>query len=112
MLSSLDSKLLDSVLNLNVKDGKTKGNIEDREAEFDAGRAKPVIELFKKYLPVKVIAISDDYLAGVIVHDEWFREDGIRAVYITFKAEASNDNVVWKLMENSVVWVSGFEYKT
>jgi len=28
-------------------------------------------------------------LAGVIVHDEWFREDGIRLIYITFEAERS-----------------------
>ncbi len=51
---------------------------------------------FKKYMPVKVVAISDDYLAGVIVHDEWFREKGIRAVYITFEPEASSDAAVWK----------------
>jgi len=111
MLSSLDSKLLDSVLSLSVEDGKIKVRIEDREAKFDAGRAKPVIEFFKKYMPVKVVAISDDYLAGVIVHDEWFRKDGIRAVYVTFEAEASSDNAAWKLMENSVTWVSNFEYK-
>lgn len=111
MLSSLDSKLLNSALDLSVEDGKIKVRIEDREAEFDAGRAKPVIELFKKYMPVKAIAISDDYLAGVIVHDEWFREDGIRAVYITFEGEASSDNTAWKLVENSVAWASNFEYK-
>jgi hypothetical protein len=111
MLSSLDSKLLDSALDLSVEDGKVKVRIEDREVEFDAGRAKPVVEFFKKYMPVKVVAISDDYLAGVIVHDEWFRGDGIRAVYITFEVEASGDNTVWSLMENSVVWVSKFDYK-
>jgi|GEM_PF-687961 len=111
MLSSLDSKLLDSALDLSVEDGKIKVRIEDRELEFDAGRAKPVIELFKKYMPVKVVAISDDYLAGVVVHDEWFREDGIRAVYITFEAEASSNDAAWKLMENSVAWASKFEYK-
>jgi hypothetical protein len=111
MLSSLDSKLLDSALDLSIEDGKIKVRIEDRELEFDAGRAKPVIEFFKNYMPVKVVAISDDYLAGVIVHDEWFREDGIGAVYITFEAEASNDNTAWKLMENSVAWTSKFEYK-
>ena len=111
MLSSLDSKLLDSALDLSVEDDKIKVKIEDRELEFDAGRAKPVIEFFKKYMPVKVVAISDDYLAGVIVHDEWFREDGIRAVYITFESEASSDDAAWKLMENSVAWASKFEYK-
>ncbi len=111
MLSSLDSKLLDSALDLSVEDGKVKIRIEDREIEFDAGRAKPVIELFKKYMPIKAVAISDDYLAGVIVHDEWFRKDGIRAVYITFEAEASSDDAAWKLMENSVVWASKFEFR-
>jgi len=111
MLSSLDSKLLDSALNLSVEDSKIKVRIEDREVEFDAGKAKTVIEFFKKYMPVKVVAISDDYLAGVIVHDEWFREDGLRAVYITFEAEASSDDTAWMLMKNAVTWSSKFEYK-
>gem|GEM_PF-2306261 len=111
MLSSLDSKLLDSVLELRVEDGKIRTKIEDREREFDAGRAGPIIEFFKKYRPVKVVAVSDDYLAGVIINDEWFRKDGIRAVYITFEAEASSDEAAWKLMENSVVWTSKFEYR-
>ena len=70
--------------------------IEDRELQFNAGNATPVIEFFKKYMPVKVVAISDDYLAGVIVHDEWFRGTGIRAVYITFEPEASSDAAAWK----------------
>ncbi len=85
--------------------------IEDRELQFNAGNAKPVIEFFKKYMPVKVVAISDDYLAGVIVHNEWFREKGIRAVYITFEPEASSDAAAWKLIDNSVTWASKFEYK-
>ena len=111
MLSSLDSKLLDSVLDLRVENGRIRTKIEDRELEFDAGRAGPIIEFFKKYMPVRVVAVSDDYLAGVIIHDEWFKKDGIRAVYITFEAEASSDEVAWKLMENSVRWTSKFEYK-
>jgi hypothetical protein len=111
MLSSLDSKLLNSALSLNLEDGKIKVKVEDKEIEFDAGKAKPVIELFKKYMPVKVVAISDDYLAGVVVHDEWFRQDGIRAVYITFEAEASKDESAWKLIDNSILWTSKFKYK-
>jgi hypothetical protein len=111
MLSSLDSKLLDSALNLGVVDGKIKIKIEDREVEFDAKRAKQAVELFKKYMPIKAVAISDDYLAGVIIYDEWFRKDGIRAVYMTFEAEASNDDSAWKLMDNAVSWTSKFEFK-
>ncbi|MHC1579797.1 MAG: PGF-CTERM sorting domain-containing protein, partial [Candidatus Alkanophagales archaeon] len=80
------------------------------ELEFEAGSAKPVVELFKKYMP-EGVAISDDCLAGVVVHDEWFREDGVRAVYITFEAEASSDDAAWNLMENSIVWASEFKYR-
>ena len=111
MLSSLDSKLLDSVLSLGIEDNKIKVKIGGREAEFDAGKTKSVIEFFRKYMPVKAVAISDDCLAGVIVHDEWFRADGVRAVYITFEDEASSDDTAWKLMKNSVEWSSKFEYK-
>jgi len=111
MLSSLDSKLFDSILNLSTEDGKIRTKIEGKEVEFYSGRVKPVIEFFRKYMPVKVVAISDDCLAGVIVHDEWFREDGIRAVYMTFETEASGDDAAWKLMENSVTWASNFEYR-
>jgi PGF-pre-PGF domain-containing protein/PGF-CTERM protein len=111
MLSSLDSKLLDSAPDLRVENGKIRTKVEDRELEFDAGRIGAIIELFKKYRPVKVVAVSDDHLAGVIIHDEWFRKDGIRAVYISFEAEASSDGAAWKLMENSVAWTSKFEYR-
>jgi len=112
MLSSLDSKLLDSALSLTIEDSKIKVKVEDREVEFNAEKAKSAIELFKKYMPVKAVAISSDYLAGVIVYNEWFRQDGVRAVYITFEAEASKDDSAWRLIDNSVLWASKFEYKT
>ena len=57
MLTSLNSKLLDSALNLSIEDGKIKVKVGDRKIEFDAEKAKPVIELFKKYIPVKAVAI-------------------------------------------------------
>ena len=112
MLSSLDSKLLDSALSLTIEDSKIRVKVGDIETEFNAEKAKSAIESFKKYMPVKAVAISSDYLAGVIVYNEWFRQDGVRAVYITFEAEASKDDSAWRLIDNSVLWASKFEYKT
>ena len=111
LLYSLDSKLLDSAINLWMEDRKIKMIIENQDVEFDNEKIRSTIKLLEKYKPVKVIAISDDYLAGIIVHDEWFRKDGIRAVYITFEAEASKDDIVWKLIDNCIIWSSKFEYK-
>jgi hypothetical protein len=109
MLSALDSKLLDSAIGLRIEDERVVAKI-DRGVGFD-GRAKAAIEFFRKYMPVKAVAVSDDFLAGVIVSDEWFRPDGVRAVYITLEAEASSDASAWRLIGNSVVWASKFEYR-
>ena len=88
-------------------DGRVR--IGDREVKLKCGMA--AIEFFKKYMPARAIAISDDCLAGVIVHDEWYRNDGVRAVYITFEPEASKDGSAWRLMKNSVEWASKFDYR-
>ncbi len=111
LMSGLDLELLDSAEHLSIEDAKIKISIKGYELEFSGERARLAIEFFKKYRPAKVVAVSDDYLAGVIVHDEWFRADGVRAVYISFEAESSTSDSAWKLLSNSIEWSSKFEFK-
>lgn len=59
----------------------------------------------------KTIAVSTDNLAGIIVNDESYRKDGIRAVYFSFEVEAGTDQNSKKLLKNAVEWASNFNYK-
>ncbi len=61
-------------------------------------------------LPVRVVVLSDDMLAGIVVDDEWYRRDGHRSVYFSFEVEASDDEVSEKLLTNAVEWAKDWEY--
>jgi len=87
------------------------------EAEFEIdGRAftvnldEKVVKKLIDRLPVKVVALSDDMLAGIVVNDEWYRKDGHRAVYFSFELEASGDRTSERLLENAVEWTRGWKY--
>jgi len=61
-------------------------------------------------LPAKIIALSPDGLAGIIVHDKYWDPDGYRAVYFSFEVEAGKGSIVEKLLVNAVEWVKKWRY--
>ncbi|MDK6027923.1 hypothetical protein QPL79_00895 [Ignisphaera sp. 4213-co] len=60
--------------------------------------------------PTRVVALSPNGLAGIIVHDKYWDPNGYRAVYFSFEVEAGKGAVVEKLLMNSVEWVKKWRY--
>lgn len=65
----------------------------------------------RKYLPVKLIACSDHYAAGILAYDKYWDENGHRSVYFSVEPEACSETVAGTLLENAVSWTSSWEYK-
>lgn len=62
---------------------------------------------FKRFLPrfpVELVAISDDYLAAIIVHDKYWDPMGYRAVFFTFEPEASEPATAEALLAAAIDW--------
>lgn len=62
-------------------------------------------------LPVKLIALSEDGLAGIVTHDKYWAEDGYRAVYFSFEPEASEGAIAKTLLSEAVKWSQAWEYR-
>ncbi len=62
-------------------------------------------------LPAKVVALSPDALAGIVIYDKYWDERGYRSVYFSFEIEASNSTVAEVLLRNAVEWVIRWGYR-
>ena len=78
---------------------------------FNISLPSKALEGLLQKLPVKVIAVSSDGLAGIVIHDKYWDRNGYRAVYFSFELEASNDPVGSTLFKQAVDWVLRWEYK-
>ena len=76
---------------------------------IDIGR-EALLNLLQK-LPVKIVALSPNGLAGIVVHDKFWDPQGYRAVYISFEVEAAKGEVAEKILVNAVEWVKKWKYK-
>jgi hypothetical protein len=72
---------------------------------------KDALDRLMEKLPVKVVAVSSDNLAAIIVHDKYWDNNGYRAVYFSFEIEASSDPIAEVLLKQAVEWVIKWEYK-
>jgi hypothetical protein len=72
---------------------------------------KSIISKLPFYLPVNLIAISSDGLAGIIAYDKFFDKNGYRSVYFSFEPEANIDKNSWILLLNAIEWVKKWEFK-
>lgn len=63
-------------------------------------------------MPIKIIALSPDGLAGIIVHDKfWDPSGGYRAVYFSFEVEAASGDIAEELLANAVEWVKEWQFR-
>jgi uncharacterized membrane protein len=60
---------------------------------------------------VKIVALSPNGLAGIVVHDKFWDLQGYRAVYISFEVEAARGGVAEKILVNAVEWVKKWRYR-
>jgi hypothetical protein len=76
---------------------------------IDIGR-EALLKLLQK-LPVKIVALSPNGLAGIVVYDKFWDPQGYRAVYISFEVEAAKGEVAEKILVNAVEWVKKWQYR-
>jgi hypothetical protein len=76
---------------------------------IDIGR-DALLNLLQR-LPVKIVALSPNGLAGIVVHDKFWDSQGYRAVYISFEVEAARGGVAEKILVNAVEWVKKWQYR-
>ncbi len=62
-------------------------------------------------LPVKLIACSENYTAGIVTHDKYWDENGYRSVYFSVEPEACDEAVAETLLKNAVNWTTHWEYQ-
>jgi len=79
--------------------------------EYNVSLPSKALEGLLQKLPVKVIAVSSDGLAGIVIHDKYWDQSGYRAVYFSFELEASNDTVANTLFKQAIEWTLKWEYK-
>ena len=108
LLDGLDGKILNAITEANIDGQKVTVTLEGKEYTIQLD--KRALEEITKRLPVKTIVLSDDFLGGILVYDEWFRPDGHRAVYFSFELEAAKDEKAKQLLINSIEWTKGFEF--
>ncbi|MEM4619284.1 MAG: CARDB domain-containing protein [Desulfurococcaceae archaeon] len=68
-------------------------------------------DMILQLLPTKLIALSKDGLAGIIVHDKYWSPLGYRAVYFSFEVEAVEDEIAEVLLVNAVEWSLKWQFK-
>jgi len=76
---------------------------------IDIGR-DTLLNLLQR-LPVKIVALSPNGLAGIVVHDKFWDSQGYRAVYISFEVEAAGGGAAEKILVNAVEWVKKWQYR-
>lgn len=62
-------------------------------------------------MPVKIVALSPNGLAGIVVHDKFWDLNGYRAVYFSFEVEAVSGDIAEKLLVNAVEWVRKWQFR-
>jgi hypothetical protein len=76
---------------------------------IDIGR-EALLNLLQK-LPVKIVAMSPNGLAGIVAYDKFWDPQGYRAVYISFEVESAKGEVAEKILVNAVEWVKKWQYR-
>ncbi len=70
-----------------------------------------VKSILLQYYPVKIFALSPDYLAGIVGYDKfWDEEKGYRAIYFSFEVEACITYSCKHLLRQAVNWTTSWKY--
>ena len=110
LLKGLDGKEFNAITEMKI-DPELKATITLDGREYTIQLDRGALEEITKRAPIKTIVLSEDFLGGILVYDEWFRPDGHRSVYFSFELEAARDETSKKLLINSIEWTKGFEFK-
>lgn len=81
-----------------------KGNVT---IPLDEGAYDKVVQL----KPVRLVAVSDDGLAGIVAYDKYWDKQGYRSVYLSFEPEASDSKSAGDLIREMLKWSQGWSYR-
>ena len=104
--SIISSEISESQIKINVN----VQNLVNIEYSLDIG--SEILNYIFQLIPTKVIATSKDGLAGVVAYDRYWDENGYRAVYFSFEAEAINDDIGKQILTEAIEWTKGWKYET
>lgn len=62
-------------------------------------------------LGVKVVALSEDGLGGVVAYDKFWDREGFRSVYFSFEPESFNDELGTELLAQAIEWSQDWDHK-
>jgi hypothetical protein len=101
-----------SIISANISDTKLSIIINingtNKTLTIDISKAyKQLLQL----MPVKLLAISNDGLAGIITYDKYWTSDGYRSVYFTFEPETINNTITTKLLTQAIQWTKQWKYE-
>lgn len=88
---------------VSIPPAAVKGNVT---IPLDKGVYDKVVQL----KPVRLVAVSDDGLAGIVAYDKYWDRQGYRSVYLSFEPEASDSNVAKPMMLELLKWSQGWSY--
>ena len=109
------SRLYRSIINASIEGNtfnvtlRLPGQNETFRLAVDVGRN--AYEKLLQLLPVKLIALSKDGLSAIIAHDKYWDQNGYRAVYFAFEAEAAEGEIAEKLLTQAVNWTIRWSFK-
>jgi len=109
------AQLYRSIINASIADSAFNTTLgapslnETLTFTLDIGRE--AYERLLQLLPVKIVATSEDYLSAIIAHDKYWDQNGYRAVYFSFEAEAVEGAIAEKLLTQAVNWTLQWSFK-
>ena len=103
LLEALDGNITNAIAEAEIS-SEFKATVYLDGDKHEVQLNREVVEGMINRFPVKVVALSDDCFAGILVCDEWFRPDGHRSVYFSFEPEASRSEETEKLIKNAIEW--------
>lgn len=104
------SSIYDAIINMNLTDSSLAIRLnmpKYRPVNFSISMDYTAL---LRYLPMKLIAVSENGAAGIIAYDKFWDIEGYRSVYFSVEIEASPTTMAEKLLKNAVEWASGWEY--
>ncbi|MDI6814374.1 MAG: hypothetical protein QMD10_12710, partial [Desulfitobacteriaceae bacterium] len=104
--SMVGANITDSMFNLTVAIPELEKILS---MSMDMGRR--AYETILQLLPVKIVALSPNRTAAIIVHDKYWHPDGYCSAYFSFEVEAAEGEIAERLLVNAVEWSLKWQYK-
>lgn len=96
--------------NLNVNLSKFNADISEFY-NLTINLAQQAYEALLQFIPTRLVAMSDNGLAGIITHDKYWNPNGYRSIYFSFEIEVATGTDIKNLLKGAVEWAKSWEYQ-